>query len=294
MSQPGPQDQHEPRPRLDPEPSTAPPCALIVQEPESPTDSSPSSVASKRVTFDRLHIQEYPVILGDHPATSSGLPVTLDWTVANYYQLEVNQYENAATRRRAGLELRMPPEVRRELLHETCADKKQLLPDDLQRVARDLRRTKDQRRHTIAMQDFETLHIFLESAARKWKRWKNSWNDDVDQDPAAIWLKQWQLEKKVHVDASNLQRRSSDSSINSILKNSNTQASMRYTTDVDSSESTRMTSATSLSENTTDLSSDLLTTNAPDLLATGLEDARVILSMVDREQAQSHTGANPR
>jgi hypothetical protein len=183
--------------------------APMLQDAVAEDTLQPTFTKSKHVCFDRLHIREYPVILGDHPATSSGLPVTLDWTATNSYQLEVNQYENAVVRR-AKLELRMPPEVRRELIcHDdaTCSSAPLHEPEEMRRVAKDMRRIKGQRAHSIAMQEFESLFVFMESVGRKWKRWRDSWNDDVDQDPAAIWLQQWQKEKKLQQETSTDSRR---------------------------------------------------------------------------------------
>ena len=41
--------------------------------------SSEFNVGWKKVCFGDIHVREYPMILGDHPNTCSGLPVMIDW-----------------------------------------------------------------------------------------------------------------------------------------------------------------------------------------------------------------------
>ena len=47
------------------------------------TESS-GEMELKKVCFGDISIREYPMVLGDHPSTRSGLPVTIDW----YHQAE--------------------------------------------------------------------------------------------------------------------------------------------------------------------------------------------------------------
>ena len=53
----------------------------------------------KKVCFGDIQIREYPMILGDHPNTRSGLPVMIDWT--HQYEetmgLEMYQYMHKTT-----------------------------------------------------------------------------------------------------------------------------------------------------------------------------------------------------
>jgi hypothetical protein len=176
---------------------------LVLTGPEPIEDLDIPAVSNmkKSVSFNCLHIREYPVILGDHPSTSSGLPVTLDWNSIHSYDIPVDQYEQDAVRR-AGVQLRMPPQVRQELIQDTdgastdynnnSSDNSQ--PEEFRQVTKNLQKIKHQRAQTIAMQDFEGIQVFCESAARKWKRWKSKGISDPE--PAAVWLKQWQQEKK--------------------------------------------------------------------------------------------------
>lgn len=273
---------------------------IIVEEPESLDDcNAPSPIplgrVVKRVSFDRLHVREYPVILGDHPATTSGLPVTLDWNVSNSYQVEVNKYEQRSTRRRAGLELRMPPSVRREILHGTCADKELIHPEDMKRVTKEVKRIKVQRANTIAMQEFESLHVFFESAARKWRRWRNSWSEDVIEEPAAVWLKKWQAEKKggPGIVSCSLRRSSScssivksrsrvgDASVSVPTRSSSMTTLSKMNAGIDASDSTRTTVNTAASEHATDLSVQSLSKSVQAQALEAHEGDGIILNIGD-------------
>lgn len=47
----------------------------------------------KKVIFDDIQIQEYAQILGDNPAVSDGVPVTIAWKHQNRYNMNINIYE---------------------------------------------------------------------------------------------------------------------------------------------------------------------------------------------------------
>jgi len=48
---------------------------------------------NKRVFFDEILIKEYPVILGDNPAVSSGAPVSIGWKSSNESVVDLDFYE---------------------------------------------------------------------------------------------------------------------------------------------------------------------------------------------------------
>jgi hypothetical protein len=56
---------------------------------------------AKKVRFGELVITEFPIILGDNPAVTSGAPVTIDWTPQGEVSYKINVYESVrGTRRR--------------------------------------------------------------------------------------------------------------------------------------------------------------------------------------------------
>ena len=46
---------------------------------------------NKRVSWDRIHIREYPLVFGDHPLCQDGLPVRLGWQYDDMNALAVEQ-----------------------------------------------------------------------------------------------------------------------------------------------------------------------------------------------------------
>eukprot|EP00539_Tryblionella_compressa_P019872 CAMPEP_0178857760 /NCGR_PEP_ID=MMETSP0747-20121128/304_1 /TAXON_ID=913974 /ORGANISM="Nitzschia punctata, Strain CCMP561" /LENGTH=815 /DNA_ID=CAMNT_0020524013 /DNA_START=244 /DNA_END=2691 /DNA_ORIENTATION=+ len=64
-------------------------------------DSKPTAKTyRKTVRFGRLVITEFPVILGDNPAVTSGAPVTIDWVPQGEKSYSVNAYEQCKPARR--------------------------------------------------------------------------------------------------------------------------------------------------------------------------------------------------
>lgn len=65
--------------------------------------SDDDSCLHRRVYFDEICIREYPQVLGDNPAVSEGVPLSLDWEYQNQYKINVEMYEytRAPVRRRS-------------------------------------------------------------------------------------------------------------------------------------------------------------------------------------------------
>ncbi|KAL3917177.1 MAG: hypothetical protein SGILL_004837, partial [Bacillariaceae sp.] len=77
--------------------------------PETGRRSGPKSILStdmkrsshkKSVCFDRIIITEFPIILGDNPAVTSGAPVTIDWTAQGEKNYSLYAYERCRPARR--------------------------------------------------------------------------------------------------------------------------------------------------------------------------------------------------
>ena len=63
--------------------------------------SEGSSGPMKKVGFDQLQVREYPIILGDNPATSDGNPVTIDWNHQKEIFVDVEYFELYRRQRRS-------------------------------------------------------------------------------------------------------------------------------------------------------------------------------------------------
>jgi len=71
------------------------------------------------VSFSKLEIREYNVIIGDSPSCSTGLPLSLGWEHTNTRALCVNVFENTRPMRRYGQkELILNPAERKRLLRD--------------------------------------------------------------------------------------------------------------------------------------------------------------------------------
>lgn len=67
----------------------------------SPTRSAkPKAKLGKQVRFGHLTITEFPIILGDNPAVTSGAPITIDWAPQGEYGFSINAYEQCKPKRR--------------------------------------------------------------------------------------------------------------------------------------------------------------------------------------------------
>jgi hypothetical protein len=63
-------------------------------------DGRSPSANKKMLRFGNLVITEFPIILGDNPAVTSGAPVTMDWTPQGESSYSINAYEQCRPRRR--------------------------------------------------------------------------------------------------------------------------------------------------------------------------------------------------
>ena len=71
----------------------------------------------KRVQFESIEVREYPMIIGDHPSCSHGVPVQLDWNHEKTYSCELQLYEYCRTeRRQTRKELLIPFQERARIL----------------------------------------------------------------------------------------------------------------------------------------------------------------------------------
>lgn len=120
------QQQHSPSQRSSPS-----------KRSRSNSDSAVSSEA-KHVSFDRLSIREYDLVLGDHPCCTDGPPVSLGWQYTESPSMKVEVYEaTRAPQRRSRHLLRMNHEKRRAIVSEGGASE-----GDVRRVQRRLNRER--------------------------------------------------------------------------------------------------------------------------------------------------------
>ena len=87
-----------------------------------------SGKSSLSVSFHNVRIREYPMTVGDNPAVSSGVAVTLGWDPLEQGSqvVEVDEYEDSRPDRRAMGQMRIPPHERREILHRSGHSMKEM------------------------------------------------------------------------------------------------------------------------------------------------------------------------
>ena len=80
-----------------------------------------SGKSSLSVSFHNVRIREYPMTVGDNPAVSSGLAVTMDWDPLEQGSqvMELDEYEDTRPERRSMGQMRLPPSERREILRRS-------------------------------------------------------------------------------------------------------------------------------------------------------------------------------
>lgn len=87
-----------------------------------------SGKSSLSVSFHNVRIREYPMTVGDSPAVSSGVAVTLGWDPLEQGSqvVEVDEYEDSRPDRRAMGQMRIPAHERREILHRSGHSMKEI------------------------------------------------------------------------------------------------------------------------------------------------------------------------
>lgn len=89
-----------------------------------------SVVAASSVAFSTIEIREYPIITGDNPAVTRGVPITIAWIPLPEQQCyDVEDYEKhrPSRNRRSRLEMRRRPSERTALLRSLGASRDEIL-----------------------------------------------------------------------------------------------------------------------------------------------------------------------
>lgn len=132
---------------------------------DSTIATSESNVPALEVQFSTVTIRDFPRTIGDNPASSAGLSVSIDWNYEKECTLSLDEYEDRRKPRRLGREMIMPPQVREVILREAGFSRAEIV-----RALRELNVVRGQRRRT-----YETLHLQpLQALSEKITR--KAWN----------------------------------------------------------------------------------------------------------------------
>ena len=113
------------------------------------TEEIGDSLKRSGVSFGTVRILEFPLVMGDHPEVSSGVPTTLDWNVQDTEEMDVRTYEEVVRSicPRRGRELAITDSQRTNLLLRAGHSL-----EDLAEAAMEARRMKLQRAETLQLE----------------------------------------------------------------------------------------------------------------------------------------------
>jgi len=87
------------------------------REERSYPQATDSGSSRRAVSFTKIQIREYPIIVGDNPSVLTGTPITIDWEPVEEMTFDFQDYEDTrADTPRSMLELRMPAKHREAIL----------------------------------------------------------------------------------------------------------------------------------------------------------------------------------
>lgn len=86
----------------------------------SSLDSSPhaSSLRKISIDFSSITIREHPVIPGENPGVSCGVPLTLDWEHEFEDRFDLDEFESKKTHKRRQVEMKIPASKRADMLRK--------------------------------------------------------------------------------------------------------------------------------------------------------------------------------
>jgi len=145
--------------------------SVLMSETSSTLTSSNNSASIEdtrktMVSFRNLEIREYPIIVGDNPSVSSGVPICIDWIYIEGQPQSLEEYEELRHSRRSLSEMKIPATVRAQMLRKTHSLK------EVRLAQKESTKIRNQRKTTVATLDtgIEAAEVVLESAKRKMKR----------------------------------------------------------------------------------------------------------------------------
>jgi hypothetical protein len=101
------------------------------------------------VGFTTIEIRDYPIIVGDNPGVSIGVPLTIDWVHDGEFTSSVDEYETYRPPSRSMVELKIPRTMRESVLRRLDFSRR-----DIQEGARSANIGRHRRKRTL-----ETMHL---------------------------------------------------------------------------------------------------------------------------------------
>ena len=127
---------------------------------ELSSSSSAIFASTPRVSFGDVQVREYERVVGDHPDTRIGAPITIGWGYFQRQDSPLDQYESERTSK--GL-LRMSSITRKNLLHNVFG----IPEEEIRDAEKEVQKIKKSREHSKTQSE---LSARTESAARGFRR----------------------------------------------------------------------------------------------------------------------------
>jgi hypothetical protein len=123
-----------------------------------------SSSSPTVVEFTTVTIREYPITIGDNPASRTGISISIEWDHDSEVTLDVTAYEGERPPRRTGREMIIPPDVRTERLRAMGFTREEIV-----RKTRPINISRGQRQRTCETLHLESVHLLTENFARHYR-----------------------------------------------------------------------------------------------------------------------------
>lgn len=125
---------------------------------EQNNDQSNNVTSRKRVRFDTIRMREYNRIVGDHPDTKVGPPISFSWEYVEQQPVDINEYES--TRKPFKRVLRMSSVTRKNLLLNVF----EIPEEEIRSAEKEIQKIRRQRETTAKLVNATST---IESATKK-------------------------------------------------------------------------------------------------------------------------------
>jgi len=113
--------------------------------------------ATKGISFGKVSIQEYPIIVGDNPACLKGVPLTIHWESIHSMEFDLGDFEQLRVEhRRTSKQLQLPASHREAILRRLG-----FLHQDLLWGQKRATIARNARRKTNDLSQLDPLHLHL-------------------------------------------------------------------------------------------------------------------------------------
>jgi hypothetical protein len=125
---------------------------------ENNNDLANSPTSRKKVRFDHIRMREYNRIVGDHPDTKVGPPISLSWEFVEKQPVHINDYES--TRKPYKRTLRMSSVTRKNILLNVF----EISEEEIRSAEKEIQKIRKQRETTAKLSNVSST---IESATKK-------------------------------------------------------------------------------------------------------------------------------